>query len=47
MPNSDTRIKANVRHSEFEGQTYNVFMEGCAGKEIKMSLTNRGEAQLL
>ena len=44
--NSDTCIRANVRHSEFEGQTYNVFMEGDAGKEIKMSLTNRGEARL-
>lgn len=43
---SDTRIRANVRHSEFEGQTYNVFMEGDAGKEIKMSLVNRGEARL-
>lgn len=43
---SDTRIKANVRHSEFEGQAYNVFLEGSAGKEMKMALTNRGEAQL-
>ena len=43
---SDTRIKANVRHSEFEGQSYNVFLEGTEGKEMKMSLVNRGEAQL-
>jgi len=43
---SDTRIKADVRHSEFEGQSYNVFMEGSAGKEMKMSLINRGEARL-
>lgn len=43
---SDTRIRANVLHSEFEGQSYNVFMEGDAGKEIKMSLTNRGETRL-
>lgn len=43
---SDTRIVANVRHSEFEGQNYNVFLEGSEGKEIKMSLVNRGEAQL-
>jgi len=42
----DTQIRANVRHSEFEGQSYNVFMEGDAGKEIKMSLINRGEARL-
>ena len=43
---SDTRIKANVRHSEFEGQAYNVFLEGSEGKEMKMALTNRGETQL-
>lgn len=43
---SDTRIKAMVRHSEFEGQNYNVFLEGTEGKEMKMSLVNRGEAQL-
>lgn len=43
---SETRIKADVRHSEFEGQTYNVFLEGSQGKEMKMSLVNRGEAQL-
>jgi len=42
----DTRIRANVRHSEFEGQSYNVFLEGDAGKEIKMSLVNRGETRL-
>ncbi len=43
---SNTRIKAMVRHSEFEGQSYNVFLEGSEGKEMKMSLTNRGEARL-
>ena len=43
---SDTRIRANVQHSEFEGQSYNVFLEGDAGKEIKMSLINRGETRL-
>ncbi len=43
---TDTRIKADVRHSEFEGQSYNVFLEGSEGKEMKMSLVNRGEAQL-
>ena len=41
-----TRIGADVRHSEFEGQSYNVFLEGAEGKEIKMSLVNRGEARL-
>ena len=43
---SDTRIIAKVHHSEFEGQTYNVFLEGTEGKEMKMSLVNRGEARL-
>ncbi len=43
---SDTRIKAKVHHSEFEGQGYNVFLEGSEGKEIKMSLTNRGETRM-
>ena len=37
---TDTRITAQVKHSEFEGQTYNVFLEGDAGKEMKMSLVN-------
>ena len=41
-----THIKAKVRHSEFEGQSYNVFLEGSAGKEMKMALTNQGEARL-
>gem|GEM_PF-479065 len=49
---SDTQITAHVRHSEFEGQSYNVFLESyrlledADGKEIKMALTNRGEARL-
>ena len=43
---TDTRIKAAVLHSEFEGQSYNVFMEGSEGKELKMALTNRGRARL-
>ena len=43
---SDTRILAEVHHSEFEGQSYHVFLEGSGDKEMKMSLVNRGEAQL-
>jgi spermidine/putrescine transport system ATP-binding protein len=43
---TDTRIKAAVLHSEFEGQSYNVFLEGSEGKEMKMALTNRGRARL-
>ncbi len=43
---SDTRIAARVLHSEFEGQAYNVFLEGSDGKEMKMALTNHGETHL-
>jgi spermidine/putrescine transport system ATP-binding protein len=43
---TDTRIKAAVLHSEFEGQSYNVFLEGSEGKELKMALTNRGQTRL-
>ncbi len=37
------RLAARVRHEEFEGQSYNVFLEGDAGKELKMSLINVGQ----
>jgi spermidine/putrescine transport system ATP-binding protein len=37
------RMTAIVRHEEFEGQIYNVFLEGSEGKEIKMSLVNIGQ----
>ncbi|WP_169568706.1 ABC transporter ATP-binding protein [Sneathiella limimaris] len=40
---AQNRFKAVVQHEEFEGQTYNVFMEGDQGKEIKMSLVNVGQ----
>lgn len=43
---TNTRIKARVQNSEFEGTNYNVFLEGDEGKEMKMSLVNRGEARL-
>ena len=43
---TDTHIIAKVNHSEFEGQSYNVFLEGAEGKEMKMSLVNRGETRL-
>jgi len=43
---SNTRIKAVVTHSEFEGQSYHVFIEGTEGKEMKMSLINRGEDRM-
>ncbi|WP_373086244.1 ABC transporter ATP-binding protein [Sneathiella sp.] len=37
------RLTAMVKHEEFEGQIYNVFLEGSEGKEIKMSLVNIGQ----
>ena len=37
------RLTAMVKHEEFEGQIYNVFLEGAEGKEIKMSLVNMGQ----
>lgn len=37
------RLTAMVKHEEFEGQIYNVFLEGSEGKEIKMSLVNVGQ----
>ena len=37
------RFSAKVKHEEFEGQIYNVFLEGSEGKEIKMSLVNIGK----
>lgn len=42
---SDHRVTARIKHEEFEGQAYNVFLEGDAGKEIKMSLVNQGQAR--
>ena len=41
----DHAIPARIKHEEFEGQVYNVFLEGDAGKEIKMSLTNQGQSR--
>ncbi len=38
-----TQFKALVTNEEFEGQTYNVFLEGDSGKQIKMSLINQGK----
>jgi spermidine/putrescine transport system ATP-binding protein len=42
---AQNRIRATVIHEEFEGQAYNVFMEGDEGKEIKISLVNQGQAR--
>ena len=41
----NNHIKALVTNEEFEGQAYNVFLEGDEGKQIKMSLVNRGKVR--
>jgi len=38
-------FKALVTNEEFEGQTYNVFLEGDEGKKIKVSLINQGKVR--
>jgi len=43
---SDTLIKATVKNSEFEGQSYNVFLEGAGSKQMKMSLVNLGKVEM-
>lgn len=40
---AQNRFSAKVVNEEFEGQIYNVFLEGDQGKEIKMSLVNVGQ----
>jgi spermidine/putrescine transport system ATP-binding protein len=42
---TDHHLTARIKHEEFEGQAYNVFLEGDAGKELKMSLVNHGQAR--
>ena len=42
---TDHHLTARITHEEFEGQAYNVFLEGEAGKELKMSLVNQGQAR--
>jgi spermidine/putrescine transport system ATP-binding protein len=41
----DHRLSARIKHEEFEGQAYNVFLESRSGKEIKMALVNQGQAR--
>jgi len=43
---ANNRLTARVVNEEFEGQIYNVFLEGSEGKEIKMSLVNVGQHRL-
>ena len=42
---ANNHVKALVLNEEFEGQTFNVFLEGDGGKEMKMSLVNQGKAR--
>ena len=41
-----TQIAATVQRSEFEGTSYNIYTEGGAGKEISVSVANRGDAHM-
>lgn len=41
-----TQITANVQRSEFEGTSYNVYLEGNEGKNISVAITNRGDAHM-
>lgn len=41
---ASNRFTARVQNEEFEGQIFNVFLEGDGGKEIKMSLVHQGKA---
>ena len=43
--NTGNQVKALVTNEEFEGQAYNVFLEGDEGKQIKMSLVNQGKVR--
>jgi spermidine/putrescine transport system ATP-binding protein len=44
-PVANNHVKALVLNEEFEGQTFNVFLEGDGGKQMKMSLVNQGRAR--
>ena len=40
----DHFVTAQVTNEEFEGNVFNIFMEGDGGKEIKVSLPNLGQS---
>ena len=40
----DHFVTATVTNEEFEGNAYNIFMEGEGGKELKVSLPNLGQS---
>ena len=40
----DHFVTARVNHEEFEGNVFNIFMEGEGGKELKVSIPNLGQS---
>ncbi|MEB8388788.1 ABC transporter ATP-binding protein [Rhodobacteraceae bacterium KMM 6894] len=42
--NNDHLVKARVTNEEFEGNAFNIFMEGDQGKEIKVAIPNLGQS---
>lgn len=40
----DSHVTATVTHEEFEGNAFNIFMEGDGGKELKVSIPNLGQS---
>jgi len=42
---ASNRFTATICNEEFEGQTYNVFLDGPGNTRVKMALTNRGAAR--
>ncbi|AXT35968.1 ABC transporter ATP-binding protein [Phaeobacter sp. LSS9] len=40
----DHVVSAKVNHEEFEGNAFNIFMEGDGGKELKVSIPNLGQS---
>lgn len=41
---NDHLVKARVTNEEFEGNAFNIFMEGDQGKEIKVAIPNLGQS---
>ncbi|MFV2051798.1 ABC transporter ATP-binding protein [Aliiroseovarius sp. YM-037] len=41
----DHFVTGNVLNEEFEGNVYNIFMEGDGGKQIKVSIPNLGQSR--
>ncbi|MEM8949354.1 MAG: ABC transporter ATP-binding protein [Pseudomonadota bacterium] len=41
----DQRLNVRIKHEEFEGQAYHLFLESPSGKEITMTLVNQGQAR--